>query len=396
MGRNMKHRLLIGYIVSMIYLSTLATGEGYNTIEEARYALAQELLAKNKECRPSDSLYKRPLENEVAGYVVKLPNGNYDISVPTPKAASVGSVNVAPPENAVESMHTHPYEGIFGGLGLSQTDVNTISSSGIPGFALDCGSGLILGMDASGKPLILTCDESNGTCSSGEMQGEVTDTMLLGTERSTSTEEIKQMYEKWLKEQLKECPDPNSSKFKDLIKAIADLLETGEELAEARQDLRDKRHERHKETPVVDPEPEPTPTPKKKTPKKETPKKTEKKTVDQPKKADTQKTPNTTPNTTGTIDFSKLESLISKQASFIRGILSSGEEASSAQHAQFNSLNKQYSAEFDRLKAQIGKVSDSAKRSEYYNKLASINSRMNSEVDPLLSQGVSRGLFILH
>lgn len=96
---------------------------------------------------------------------------------------------------------------------------------------------------------------------------------------------------------------------------------------------------------------------------------------------------------TADIDFSKLNSLISQQASFLRGIISSGQKATSAQHAKFNSLNNQYASEFNRLKAQIGNISDPAKRSQYYSKLASINSRMNSEVDPLLAQGASRGLF---
>ena len=102
----------------------------------------------------------------------------------------------------------------------------------------------------------------------------------------------------------------------------------------------------------------------------------------------------TTAATTATVDFSRLNSLISQQVSFVRGILSSGEKATSAQHAQFNSLNNQYVSEFNRLKAQIATISDPTKKSQYYSQLASINSRISSELDPLLAQGQSRGLFV--
>lgn len=97
--------------------------------------------------------------------------------------------------------------------------------------------------------------------------------------------------------------------------------------------------------------------------------------------------------TTADVDFSTLNSLISQQVSLLRGIIASGQKATSAQQSQFNSLNSQYAAEFDRLKAQIGNISDAAIRNQYYSQLASINSRMNSEVDPLLAQGQSLGYF---
>ena len=199
---------------------------------------------------------------------------------------------------------------------------------------------------------------------------------------------------------------------KDILHSLADLLETGEEIAEVREDMREDRRERKEkeraerarkaaeeerlrqqlleeqrkkdaqqtkdsEKKQPDKKPDKKPEVKKDEPEKETPKKKE------PKPAQSGQE----------VDFTKLESLISRQASLLRGILSSGKKATSAQRSQFNSLNNQYASEFNRLKAQIGRISDPAKRSQYYSKLSSINSRMNSEVDPLLAQGASRGLF---
>lgn len=195
-------------------------------------------------------------------------------------------------------------------------------------------------------------------------------------------------------------PPTNDSDMPEVLKSLADLLETGEELVEVRQDMREDRAERKakeraererqaaeeaeriRQQQIADQR------------RNDERKKTEKKTSETKstsKPATTQK--QTSSGTTASIDFSKLNSLVSQQVSLVRGILSSGKKATSAQHAKFNSLNNQYVSEFNRLKAQIAKVSDPAKRSQYYSKLSSINRRINSELDPLLARGQSLGLF---
>ena len=121
-------------------------------------------------------------------------------------------------------------------------------------------------------------------------------------------------------------------------------------------------------------------------------KKENKKTAEQPKKKEAPEKPTPTPNTTETIDFSKLESLLSQQLSWIRSVVSSGKKATSAQVSQFNSKNNQCRSEISRLDAQIQKVSDSKKRSEYSSKLSSILKQYKAKRDPLESEGFSRGL----
>lgn len=190
---------------------------------------------------------------------------------------------------------------------------------------------------------------------------------------------------------------------KDVLHSLADLLETGEEIVEIREDMREDRRERkareqaeRERKAAEDAERLRQQQLAEQRKKKDSQKKDSDKKQDVKKETKKEKPKKDTPTpapATADIDFSKLNSLISQQASFLRGIISSGQKATSAQHAKFNSLNNQYASEFNRLKAQIGNISDPAKRSQYYSKLASINSRMNSEVDPLLAQGASRGLF---
>lgn len=201
-------------------------------------------------------------------------------------------------------------------------------------------------------------------------------------------------------------PDSSSS-FRDNLRSLADLLETGEDIAEVRQDMREKRHERKakeqaererkaaEEAERLRQQQLEEQRKKKDSQKKTSEKKSDKKqdVKKDVKKAEPPKDSPTPAPATADIDFSKLNSLISQQVSFLRGIISSGQKATSAQHSQFNSLNNQYVSEFNRLKAQIGNISDPTIRNQYYSQLASINSRMSSEVDPLLAQGQSRGLF---
>ena len=215
---------------------------------------------------------------------------------------------------------------------------------------------------------------------------------------------------------------------KDALHSLADLLETGEELVEVRQDMREDRRERkdrektecerkaaeeeerlrqqqleeqrrnkdEKKSDKKDDKKNDKKDDKKDRKKDEDDKKKDKVEKDNVEKKDKEPKADNKPKSqpsAPSIDFSKLNNLISQQVSLLRGILSSGKKATSAQHAKFNSLNTQYVNEFNRLKAQIGKISDSTKRSQYLSRLASINSRMNSEVDPLLAQGERRGLF---
>lgn len=210
------------------------------------------------------------------------------------------------------------------------------------------------------------------------------------------------------------------SSFRENLHSLADLLETGEEVVEVRQGIREDRRERkdrekaERERKAAEEEErlrqqqleeqrrnKDEKTNDKKDDKKDRKKDEENKKKDKVEKDNVEKKdkepkaenkPKSQPSA-ASIDFSKLNNLISQQVSLLRGILSSGKKATSAQHAKFNSLNTQYVNEFNRLKAQIGKISDSTKRSQYLSRLASINSRMNSEVDPLLAQGERRGLF---
>ena len=201
---------------------------------------------------------------------------------------------------------------------------------------------------------------------------------------------------------------------------VKDLLETGEEIAEVRENMREDRRERkekeqaeHERKAAEEAErlrqqqlSEQRERDQRKQSEKKSDKKSDKTTSKQtekstetspPKSAQKTATPTqpekTSPTSSASIDFSRLNSLISQQTSFLRGLLASGQKATSAQHAQFNSLNNQYVSEFNRLKAQIGSISDTSLRSQYYSQLASINSRMNSEVDPLLAQGARAGIF---
>lgn len=192
---------------------------------------------------------------------------------------------------------------------------------------------------------------------------------------------------------------------KDVLDSLMKFGETLEEGFEFREDLRADRRERkareqaERERKAAEEElrrqQQPAEERKKaQSEQKKTDKKAEKKSSKtKPSKTEPTPQPGKPSNATDSIDFSHLNSLISQQVSLVRGILSSGEKATAEQRSRFNSLNSQYASEFNRLKAQIGNISDPTIRNQYYSQLASINSRMSSEVDPLLAQGQSRGLF---
>ena len=163
----------------------------------------------------------------------------------------------------------------------------------------------------------------------------------------------------------------------DTLHSLADLLETGEDIVEVREDMRKDRRERKAK--------EKAERERKAAEEERLRQQQGQKSKNEPKKSQ--------PSSSASIDFTKLNNLISQQVSFLKGLLASGEEATPAQHAQFNSLNSQYANEFNRLKAQIDALPDSSQRSQYYSQLASVNSRMNSEVDPLLAQGERAGIF---
>ena len=130
----------------------------YLTKEEARMALRNELLEQSKDCNS---------QSEVGGYVIQTADGKYETYIP-PQKATATRVEMKPPSNAVESMHTHP----SGGLGVSGQDALTAIKSGIPAYALDCQTGDVYGSTEEGIAVKLICDEQLGICSSSPLQGE--------------------------------------------------------------------------------------------------------------------------------------------------------------------------------------------------------------------------------
>lgn len=129
-------------------------------------ALRNALLDLSKECQKTDIIWRNAGYPEVGGYVVKNSNGSFGITVA--EKGDNKSIGMAKPDNAIESMHTHPFavdKGSGTALGVSGQDTLTSMKQGIPAFALDCASGEIYGVTEKGEAIKLLCNESEGTCS---------------------------------------------------------------------------------------------------------------------------------------------------------------------------------------------------------------------------------------
>ena len=152
----------------------------YQTVEQARMALRNALLDVSKECKKTDIVWRDAGYPEVGGFVVKNPNGTFGITV-GPKGDNT-SIKMTMPDNAVESMHTHPFQVSKGegtALGTSGQDMLTSAKLGIPVFALDCASGEVLGVTEKGEAIKLVCDERGGTCSVAQVTDVETDWMFI-------------------------------------------------------------------------------------------------------------------------------------------------------------------------------------------------------------------------
>lgn len=195
---------------------------GYKTIEEARFALRNALLNYSQECQTTRfGFYQgdKPY-NEVLGYIVQRPDGNYEISKLSMGDSS--TVSGAMPDGAVESMHTHPWNvefesGTLGfllpdtytALGPSGQDIQTARDQRIPAFVLDCASGDVYGASQDGKALKMVCDNNSGTCGAFFMNGKAVDKIvdlpggLLGPSitREYSQQELDARYQDHLQQQ---------------------------------------------------------------------------------------------------------------------------------------------------------------------------------------------------
>lgn len=191
-----------------------STSSGYETIEEARFALKNALLEASKKCKPTNlAVSQSKSYDEVLGYVIKRPDGKFDISGITQGERS--SVSGAKPANAVESMHTHPWYAEWKGmdtewarLGPSGQDLQTAKEQGIPAFVLDCAEGEIYGVTPRGKALRTKCDEKSGKCiAQGMGKGWSDDFFPLP--RSFDQNEMDERYQEYLSKQQKTI-NPNS------------------------------------------------------------------------------------------------------------------------------------------------------------------------------------------
>lgn len=376
--------------------------DGFETVEEARYALRKGLLEKSKECVPKNTIYGGQSDNEVLGYIIELPNGRYDIHYP-PQVAGNTHVEATTPVGAVESMHTHPYshpDGIFSHteLGPSGQDIATARSTGVPSYALDCASGAVIGRDANGKDYILSCNDQNKTCAAKELSKGIVHKLSYGPDWMGLEKEPRpyspaigdKRYEQWQKEQQSVSSVILNSKHTiespsetvqtgsgilnmDTLRSLADLLETGEDIVEVRQDIREDRAERKakeraererqaaeeaerlrqqqlaeqrkKDSQKKNSDQKPASNTKKELAKKTEPKQTNPSTT-KPKKT-----------TSATIDTSRLDSAAQRQISYLRSLISAGKPATAAQASTYNSYARATVSEINAITAKINSLS---------------------------------------
>lgn len=193
----------------------------YETIEEARFALRNALLNYSKACQTTSLGFYRSKRryNEVVGYVVRRPDGKYDIS--RLEMGSESRVRATKPDGAVESMHTHPWyvtykkgeDGWFDApeqyadLGPSGGDVQAAKDQGIPAFALDCATGDVYGASPNGKALKMVCDDDNATCGASMLNGQDKDHIVAVSgiirdiDREFSQQELDARYQEYLRQQ---------------------------------------------------------------------------------------------------------------------------------------------------------------------------------------------------
>ena len=162
---------------------------GFSSIEEARFALRNKLLEASQQCKPTNIPLdtRKETENEFLGYVIKRPDGKFDIStIDEGESSKVSADNK--PDNAVESMHTHPWFfdwKDFTDLGPSGEDISIARKQGIPAYVLDCASGDVYGISQDGKAMKLECDETSGKCFAKRLRiREYDDLPIIGREYS--------------------------------------------------------------------------------------------------------------------------------------------------------------------------------------------------------------------
>lgn len=383
------------------------------TQEEKLWQMKEALLKADEQCRPQTELYNKNGTPELM--TVLKPNGSVSDII----KGDVGKVSGSIEKGSIV-LHTHPMDSKVSretdnwtysspALGPSGKDIQSAKDAQSTVLALDCASGTILGVDANGNAVEVYLDAEKKTATIQSLANEKRSQQLKLDDKSSINREYSQdIADRRLKQLEAEVSSQaqQKSSTSEILHSLANLLETGEDIAEVRQDMREKRAERRTKEQAEQErkaaeeaerlrqqqQAERHETlPQKKDAKKSDKKPDEKK--DSPKKDTPKKSPSQPVQSTTGIDFSKLNGLVSSQASLVRSILSSGQKATAAQRSQFNSLNNQYVSEFNRLKTQIGNISDPSKRSQYYSQLAAINSRISSEVDPLLAQGQRQGLF---
>lgn len=221
------------------------------TNEEKLWQMKEALLKADEQCRPQTALYNKNGTPELM--TVLGPDGSVSDIV----KGDIGEVSASIEKGSIV-LHTHPMSSNVrretgkwtyssSALGPSGQDIQSAKDAQSTVLALDCASGTILGVDANGNAVEVYLDAEKKTATIRSLANEKRSQQLDLDDKSSINREYSQdiadkRLKKYETEVSSQAQQQNSNG--EVLHSLANLLETGEEFVEVRQDMREKRHER--------------------------------------------------------------------------------------------------------------------------------------------------------